>query len=313
MEKLNNLLKIKEDEIEKLGNLRNALKRKVVELNDKLSLKDIKISTLKEDLQQKTAELESIKQMKGNSNNLPPQPQVISSSVEKKLDLILSTLQKMGTNVGPSAPPPSAQLRETPSSYIPKAQSSQPNLRSRLKPVSSEPDAQSDPPSPSGSPSKSKRKMLSPIVNVAKIQKISTPGYGSDEYEQPSSPPPTGRRPSSVSQMQFNEVPEAEDYSLPPPQGTGSPPQGAGSPPVPAPVQAPASASNNGGGLQVEMGLYGVPTFPYPEDGLMKCPKCGGNKIQESENKKKIVMYNPRKYGKKMGCKTCRFEFDYSY
>ncbi|MHA1674938.1 MAG: hypothetical protein ACTSYI_15080 [Promethearchaeota archaeon] len=302
MEKLNNLLKIKEEEIEKLGNLRNALKRKVVELNDKLSLKDIKISTLKEDLQQKTVELESLQQMKGNSNYLSPQPQpkAISPSVEKKIDLILSTLQQMGTNAGLSAAPPRTQLRETPPSYTPKAPSSQSNLRSRLKPVSSEPDARNTPSSPIGSPKKSKRKMLSPIVNVAKIQNISTPGYGSDVHEQPSSPPSTGRRPSSVSQMQFNDVPEAEDYSLPPPQMAGSP-------------TTPAPASKTGGGLKVEMGMYGVPTFPYPEDGLMKCPKCGGIKIQESENKKKIVMYNPRKYGKKMGCKDCRFEWDYSY
>ncbi|MHA1610765.1 MAG: hypothetical protein ACTSYU_01825 [Promethearchaeota archaeon] len=295
MEKLQNLLKLKEAEIEKLGSLRNALKRKVVELNDRISLKDVKISSLKEDLQQKSAELETAKkslqaknqQMGYSKQNLPNQAPISSPSIEKKIDTILSTLLQMEKNFVPSASPSHVKLHETPKLNVPKSPTSATNHRNRLKPITSKTSEPQISLLPPGSPNKSKSKMISPIVNVAKIQNMTTPDYGSDSYEMPSTPSP--------------------------PTPPGAPPK----PPIqsvkPQTLPSPSTPKVNGAEPQVEMGLYGVPTFPYPEDGLIKCPKCGGNKLQESENKKKIVMYNPRKYGKKWGCSDCRYMWDFSY
>ena len=303
MENLQNLLKLKEAEIEKLNNLRNALKRKVVELNDSLSLKEMKISSLKEDLQQKTAELESNQQIKTNPQDRPTQSPLAISSIEEKLDRILDTLQQLGSNMGPSTGPSRAMLHETPPSHASNAPPSHPNLRERLKPISSEAPPSPSSPSPPRQPMNSKPKMISPIVNAAKIQDISSPEYSSNSSDHSPSPPPRAPpRPLSSSRDQFNEIPEPEDYSMHPSQGVEF-----------TESSSSHSPKSNGSTQQVEMGQYGIPTIPYPEDGQVKCPKCGGTKLQESENKKKIVMYNPRKYGKKIGCNSCRFEWEWSY
>lgn len=51
---------------------------------------------------------------------------------------------------------------------------------------------------------------------------------------------------------------------------------------------------------------------PYPDDGVVKCPKCGKQEYKEMENREVVVAYAPvRKYGRKFLCKNCREEWAY--
>ena len=52
-------------------------------------------------------------------------------------------------------------------------------------------------------------------------------------------------------------------------------------------------------------------TVPYPKDSQIKCPKCSGIKIQEMENKAKVISFGV--YAKKYYCKTCRLEWEFEY
>ncbi|WP_371804914.1 hypothetical protein [Candidatus Lokiarchaeum ossiferum] len=58
---------------------------------------------------------------------------------------------------------------------------------------------------------------------------------------------------------------------------------------------------------------HGIQTIEYPSDGAIKCPKCDKQEFAEQENKKKVIAYFPvKKYAKKYYCKACRTEWDYS-
>jgi hypothetical protein len=60
--------------------------------------------------------------------------------------------------------------------------------------------------------------------------------------------------------------------------------------------------------------FHGIKTVPYPEDGVILCPSCEAQNFQEMQNKAKIISFTPvKKYGKKYYCKKCRSEWDYSY
>ncbi len=53
-------------------------------------------------------------------------------------------------------------------------------------------------------------------------------------------------------------------------------------------------------------------TIPYPDDGAIKCPKCGKQEFAEQENKMKVLSYVPiKKYAKLYYCKACRSKWDY--
>ena len=59
--------------------------------------------------------------------------------------------------------------------------------------------------------------------------------------------------------------------------------------------------------------VHGIQTIEYPSDGAIKCPNCGKQEYGEQENRKKIIAYIPiKKYAKKYYCKACRSEWDYS-
>lgn len=59
--------------------------------------------------------------------------------------------------------------------------------------------------------------------------------------------------------------------------------------------------------------IHGIQTIEYPSDGAIKCPKCDKQEFAEQENKKKVLAYFPvKKYAKKYYCKACRTEWDYS-
>ncbi len=55
-----------------------------------------------------------------------------------------------------------------------------------------------------------------------------------------------------------------------------------------------------------------IKTIKYPKDGALKCPHCKAQNFQEMVNKAKIISFTPvKKYGKKYYCKKCRGEWDY--
>lgn len=55
-------------------------------------------------------------------------------------------------------------------------------------------------------------------------------------------------------------------------------------------------------------------TIPQPKDGVYRCPKCGSQSYQETENHDKILSFSPRKiYAKMYYCKKCRTEWEYGY
>jgi predicted RNase H-like nuclease (RuvC/YqgF family) len=66
-----------------------------------------------------------------------------------------------------------------------------------------------------------------------------------------------------------------------------------------APSPTPSASTGFAGGEEVDIGLR-----------RNQCPKCGGVKIREMEDKTKIVSYIPKvMYGHKLVCQTCRYEW----
>ncbi|MCF2140259.1 MAG: hypothetical protein K9W44_09425 [Candidatus Lokiarchaeota archaeon] len=355
MENLQNLLKLKETEIEKLNDIKKTLKRKVIELNDKISLKEMKISTLSKENQeikekvnsleseiQKTKEdlkkLSSIKSLNeqeitkelGNGSTVPStsvELEKLIQSLHEKIDFLNSTfiqkinviekkIEKLNQSFSVnskitddsksfekddlkdlrSSAPPSSIGKDLESSKFTR------NYRKNLKPSSykSERGYEKKPStlkkqvySNSRDNLKPiKKKIIAPIVNAEKINQIvnQKPNL---EAEQ-----------KNISSQLQPSIPD--EYTKP----EGPSPTISQNRTLHSNVQASIDAGSH---YSAKMGKYGVPTIPYPENGFIKCPKCGGNNFQEMENKKKIVMYNPRKYGKKYYCKDCRTEWDYEY
>jgi uncharacterized protein (DUF3084 family) len=66
-----------------------------------------------------------------------------------------------------------------------------------------------------------------------------------------------------------------------------------------APSPSPSASTGFDGGEEVDIGLR-----------RNQCPKCGGVKVREVEDKNKIVSYIPKvMYGHKLVCQTCRYEW----
>ncbi|MHA1585371.1 MAG: hypothetical protein ACTSVU_08990 [Promethearchaeota archaeon] len=56
----------------------------------------------------------------------------------------------------------------------------------------------------------------------------------------------------------------------------------------------------------------GILSVPYPNDGAIKCPHCGAQNFVEQEDHTRVLSYVPiKKYAKKYYCKTCRAEWKY--
>lgn len=324
MENLQNLLKLKEEEIEKLNAILSELKRKIVESNDKISLKDMKISNLSQEIEDLKEKLNNIPQnssKKTESGVSPSLTEKSSPDLEnfkklfmEKFDQLEATIQKNFNDISQKFTEFEEKILQSPKKHVSETASRPiltptPRSPSRLP---SSPSTQARKPSqvakmqemtPAKPSEISNKRMVPPVVNVAKVnQKIN---------EKPSIEPeiikPTSSTNSSIPVIETPDIPdEYTDTETLSSHKSVSPSITKNQSSIGSNI-SPASHSN------LTMGQYGVPTIPYPADGLIKCPKCGGNKIQEMENKKKIVMFNPRKYGKKYYCKECRAEWDYEY
>ena len=56
-----------------------------------------------------------------------------------------------------------------------------------------------------------------------------------------------------------------------------------------------------------------VKSFPYPDDGKIRCPYCNKMNWVEQQNKNKVIAFVPMKqYATKYYCKDCRGEWDFS-
>lgn len=335
MENLQNLLKIKEDEIEKLNNIRNTLKRKVIELNDSISLKEMKISSLLEENQELKSTIEEMEgklsevnprfNQKETKNLLPSEFSELPGQMNQlfeKLNIIEQTISKYHHTVQENL-----QIKEkgisternfdTRSPTRPEKNTSVPSYRDRLKPrpnnetVTSDSEQNFTPQksiAPKTSLSASKSKMIPPIVNIGKVAQNNS---RSSPNKIPAPPPSIPSKPPKPPlHQEFEPIPPPTNSQIDPTEYDQEEVS------APKPISSPRSIPTGPEKLEapsVNAGKYGVPTYPYPSDGLIKCPECGGNNFQEMENRKKIVMFNPRKYGKKYYCRECRANWDYAY
>ncbi|WP_457558544.1 hypothetical protein [Candidatus Harpocratesius sp.] len=355
MENLQNLLKLKETEIEKLNDIRNTLKRKVIELNDKISLKEMKISTLSKENQeikeklnsleseiQKTKEdlkkLSSIKSLnkqeitkeldnKSTVSSTSVKVEKLIQSLHEKIDFLNSTfIQKINSiekkieklshsfSVNSIITDDSKSFEKSNSKGLSSSSSTSSikkdlesskftrNYRKNLKPSSYKNEVAYEEKKPAlkkqiypdsrENLKPIKKKIIAPIVNAEKISRIvnQKPNFETERKNISTQPQPS--IPDEYTEADILSSTISQNHT------------------IPSNGQASIDASSH---YFAKMGKYGVPTIPYPENGFIKCPKCGGNNFQEMENKKKIVMYNPRKYGKKYYCRDCRAEWDYEY
>ncbi len=83
-------------------------------------------------------------------------------------------------------------------------------------------------------------------------------------------------------------------------------------------VEAPAGDSSEAEeagekkGKEGEMPSAGIITVPYPSDGSIICPKCNKQNYQEMQDPTNVVAYAPvKKFGRKFYCKSCRCNWRY--
>jgi hypothetical protein len=65
-------------------------------------------------------------------------------------------------------------------------------------------------------------------------------------------------------------------------------------------------------GKEAETPGGGIITVPYPSDGSIVCPKCNKQNYQEMQDPSNVVAYAPvKKFGRKFYCKSCRCNWRY--
>ncbi len=65
-------------------------------------------------------------------------------------------------------------------------------------------------------------------------------------------------------------------------------------------------------GKETELPGAGIITVPYPSDGSILCPKCNKQNYQEMQDPTNVVAYAPvKKFGRKFYCKSCRCNWRY--
>ncbi|MHA1776764.1 MAG: hypothetical protein ACTSWC_08305 [Promethearchaeota archaeon] len=323
MEKMQNLLKLKEEEIEKQKSILYELKRKLIESNDKLSLKDMKISTLLQENQELKEKIKSVLENHSedgdlttsaeSSSQISPDMNQFMETFLEKFEEINKTLNAQYLNLNNKI----EKIEEEISSIRNNSLLAQKNTINSNKKITPKPHPQ-DINIPQGrkpsqiskmqvnsfpKPSETiKKKMIPPVVNIVKVNK----NFSETPQIEPEIPKPSSAKPVSQGALEIPD--EYLDTSV-----SSSPNKNVSQTPTKSTESTGKAKIGPESHSSLTMGQFGVPTIPYPDDGLIKCPKCGGNKIQEMENKKKIVMYNPRKYGKKYYCRECRAEWDYEY
>ncbi len=65
-------------------------------------------------------------------------------------------------------------------------------------------------------------------------------------------------------------------------------------------------------GKETELPGADIITVPYPSDGSIVCPKCNKQNYQEMQDPTNVVAYAPvKKFGRKFYCKSCRCNWRY--
>ncbi|OLS14097.1 MAG: hypothetical protein RBG13Loki_2275 [Promethearchaeota archaeon CR_4] len=88
-------------------------------------------------------------------------------------------------------------------------------------------------------------------------------------------------------------------------------------PEIPAPAEKQAESEGEKGepdkkNKEAEVPGAGILTVPYPADGSIVCPKCNKQNYQEMQDPTNVVAYAPvKKFGRKFYCKSCRCNWRY--
>ena len=318
-------MKIKEQEIARLSQMKEILQQKLADENTRINALQKELEMAKTqaiamppqvliDLSQIRAEVSRLAERlthletrvlkqgsaTGKSSDVVPAPGKTTepaSSLEEKVDLILNNLNQFLAKVrvaSKMAKAPATEVQPTPGAQAAEAPAARPLIPSDL--LRKNPEEEGEVPTSETTEAKEETP-VTPIAaskpsEVMKRRKITEEAEKAANEAEAGGKEEKSRKPSKVGKS------KAETEIRAPTQKQEESEEGEGEPEKKSKeAEAPGA---------------GILTVPYPSDGSIVCPKCGKQNYQEMQDPTNIVAYAPvKKFGRKFYCKSCRCNWRY--
>ncbi len=277
---LEELLKIKEQELARLAQIKDLLQQKLAEETNRANVLQKELEILKAQANavppQMKEELAQIRIEVGHVAEKVPK-------LEEKVDQILTNLTQFLTKVRVAS-----KMAKTP------AAEGQPAPTTETKePVSSRPLKPSDLMRSAPEPSEGEAENPAPDTVAAKPSEVVKRHQAQEEAETAAKKEAITAKSDKPKKSRAKATTEA---AIETPEEESSEEEEAG----------------EKKGKEGELPSAGIITVPYPSDGSIVCPKCGKQNYQEMQDPTNVVAYAPvKKFGRKFYCKSCRCNWRY--
>ncbi len=278
--RLEELLKIKEQELARLTQIKELLQQKLADETNRANV-------LQKELEMLKAQANAVPpQMKEEITQIRTEVGRVAEKVpklEEKVDAILTNLTQFLTKVrvaSKMAKPPAAE--------------GQPAATPETKePTSSRPLKPSDLLRPAQESSEGEAGKPTPDAVAAKPSEVVKRHQAEEEVET------TAKQEAIAAKSEKAKKPRAKAAAE---TAVETAPEGA----------SEEEEAGEKKGKEGELPGAGIITVPYPSDGSIICPRCNKQNYQEMQDPTNVVAYAPvKKFGRKFYCKSCRCNWRY--